>query len=232
METIARKGWNGGANKDCDYPFEDLPNDYDHCITNSGSGSLFDTGSGNVSSNSSQSPTMARMLEIASNGIGQVSPIGGNTYRNSASTPNSSLIHPNANQREQMMGTYINDSRGHLISSAARSLPKDHHSNPGLHLNHPIPFHGNSRNRAFSPMKNNKNGVYTGQPELLAPQCSTIGLNSMYVSVNSAKNHAKSSFGSLPLPPDSLSDDIGSSLGIPSSTGDGVPLDCRACKSW
>ena len=105
---------------------------------NSGSASPYDTGSGHGSGNPSPSPAMVRMLELANNGIGQVSPIGGNTYPNSASSPNANHIHSNANQGQHMMSTSPNDSGGSPIPPPAGSLQKDHHSIPGLHSNHPL----------------------------------------------------------------------------------------------
>ena len=197
---------------------------------NSGSASPYDTGSGHGSGNPSPSPAMVRMLELANNGIGQVSPIGGNTYPNSASSPNANHIHANANQAQQMMSTSPNDSGGSPIPPASGSLQKDHHSIPGLHSNHPLnPLSSRvgSGNGTFSPMKTDNSGTTAGQPELLSPHHSSIGLNSMYGSVNSAQNHTSSSVGGLPPPPVSLPGDIGGNLGIPSSTGGGVPPDLR-----
>ena len=194
---------------------------------NSGSASPYDTGSGHGSGNPSPSPAVVRMLELANNGIGQISPVGGNVYPNSASSPNANHINLNANQQQQMMSTSPNDSGGSPIPPPSASLQKDHHSIPGVHSNqhlNPIPQRGGA---TFSPMKTDNGGNHSGQPDLLSPHHSSIGLNSIYGGVSSAQNHTGPSGGSLPPPPVSLAGDLAGSLGLPSGGPGGVPPDLR-----
>ena len=198
---------------------------------NSGSASPYDTGSGHGSGNPSPSPAVVRMLELANNGIGQVSPVGGNAYPNSASSPNANHIHVNANQQQQMMSTSPNDGGSSPIPHSSTTLQKDHHPIQGVHSNQhliPIPSRGGGGVSTFSPMKTDNGGHHVGQPELLSPHHNSIGLNSMYGGVSSAQNHTTSTLlGGLPPPPVSLSGDLAGSLGMPSNGSGSVPPDLR-----
>ena len=203
---------------------------------NSGSASPYDTGSGHGSGNPSPSPAVVRMLELANNGIGQVSPVGGSVYPNSASSPNANHIHVNANQQQQMMSTSPNDSGGSPIPPSTSTLPKDHPTIPGVHSNqhlNPIHLRGGG-GMSYSPMKTDNGGNHVGQPELLSPHHSSIGLNAMYGGVNTSQNHTGSSAGGIPPPPVSLAGDLAGSLGLPSSgsAGSDLRLSHPAITQW
>ena len=197
---------------------------------NSGSASPYDTGSGHGSGNPSPSPAVVRMLELANNGIGQVSPVGGHAYPNTASSPNANHMHVNTNQQQQMMSTSPNDSGGSPIPPTSSALQKDHHSIQGMHSNqhlNPLTSRGGGGEGIYSPMKTDNSRNHAGQPELLSPHHSSIGLSSMYGGVGSAQNHGGSSGGGLPPPPVSLAGDLAGNLGLPSGGPGGVPPDLR-----
>ena len=194
---------------------------------NSGSASPYDNGSGNGSGNPSPSPAVVRMLELANNGIGQISPVGGSAYPNSASSPNANHINVNANQQQQMMSTSPNDSGGSPNPPSTTTIQKDPHTNAGVHSNqhlNPIHHRGGS-GMPYSPMKTDN---HAGQPELLSPHHSSIALNAMYGGVNTTQNHTTSSSSvGIPPPPASLAGDLAGSLGLPSSGSGGLSSDLR-----
>ena len=100
------------------------------------------------------------MLELANNGGGQISPVGGGVYPNSASSPNANHINVNANQQQQMMSTSPNDSGGSPLPPSTVAQHKERHSIHGAHSNqHLNQIHQRgSGGMSYSPIKADNGG--------------------------------------------------------------------------